>query len=152
MKQYEVRISKINSGINVTILNKGKLKDKEKIDCIFDAAHEWWRQQVMSINNLTEEWFKWKDNKTETWGDHTNGYKTFAYEPWGFAINGQMADTGSCPTGSRKETLEIYQSPFTMRGESSCIYFEKYLTIELDKHEKYSYIPVAKVIEVKEGK
>lgn len=148
--KYNVKVCKVNSGIKVQIENMGKLKDKDKIDRIFDAAHDWWKNQVMVMNNLEEDWFKWKDNRSESYTNHEAGEKIFAYEPWGFAVNGQMNDSGSCPTGSRVKTLEAYQSPFDVIKNGIYLNFNKHLVIETSKHERFSYITVAKVIEVKE--
>ena len=132
MIKSEMIVRKLNCGIETEVLNK-RLKNKEKLSRLHWHAHSWWQNRVLELAGKTFEWFDGKEGG--------NGYqevsrtKVWNYEPWGWYLDGRMADTGSVPTAGRKETLRCYQLPLKRKdlGDGR-IAFETRIQVEIIEH------------------
>jgi hypothetical protein len=104
----QVRIQKFNSGVQFTILNKDgsarKLFGKKERSSMH-AALTWYREEVQKALQARGSLI------TRYLTKPLNTNRFLELEPWGFAVNGSMGDTGSTPTPSRITILECYQAP-----------------------------------------
>jgi hypothetical protein len=126
----KVKLNKVNSGIMSTIIG-GRIKKREVLEEVHYAAKEWFEEEVIGQNQLQKDFFQWKRGDGKPYLSQDGMEMSFGYEPWGFAIGGRMADTGSCPTESRARTLELYQSVFEEKWKDGKICgFEVILNVE----------------------
>jgi hypothetical protein len=104
----QVSIQKFNSGVQFTILNKDgsarKLFGKKERSSMH-AALTWYREEVQKA--LQARGLVITRYLTEP----LNANRFLELEPWGFAVDGSMGNTGSTPTSSRVTILECYQAP-----------------------------------------
>jgi hypothetical protein len=137
-KEIYVKIQKVSSGVQFTILNARtrnpvarKMSEKDRRDLF--TAYSWYCEEVRIVGAAHGVYF---DSMREigeysTQRDNCIGFVNL--EPWGFADGTfdapVMADSGSTPTNARAKRLLCYQAPLNRVDTLVNIQFERVITI-----------------------
>lgn len=124
-----VIIAKVNSG--VTFRAEG-YRGQLQAAAACGVAIDWYRaqaKQALEANGMgTTGYARLLEVAREV--GH-GGSWSLPLEPWGFAVNGDMGDSGSTPTAARIKALEAYQAPLLREDREEFVYFGRSLRVKV---------------------